>query len=119
MKILCAIVFLLTEISTFAQSQQDIDFFAGKWELSIQGTQNGDATVILVLDKGDDGLMGSVQDANGTELSKITRVVVGQDKVNLQFTVQGQTVSVELVKKDDSHVTARYGNYRAEGLRIY
>jgi hypothetical protein len=113
------IIFLLTTASTFAQSQSDIDFFSGKWEIMIKGTQNGDATVILVLEKGGDGLVGSVQDTNGTELSKIARIVVGSDKLNLQFVVQGQSVNVELVKKDDSHVTARYGNYSAEGQRVY
>jgi len=119
MKILCIIAFLLTTTNTFAQSQSDIDFFAGKWEITIKGTQNGDATVILALDRGADGLTGTVQDANGTELSKIARVVVGQDKLNLQFVVQGQSVNVELVKKDDSHVTVKYGNYSAEGQRMY
>ncbi|MEI9921073.1 MAG: hypothetical protein WDO14_20100 [Bacteroidota bacterium] len=119
MKVISLIVFVLTTTTAFAQSQNDIDFFEGKWEIMIKGTQNGDATVILVLDKGGDGLVGSVQDENGAELSKIARVVISQDKLNLQFVVQGQNVSVQLVKKDDSHVTVRYGNYQAEGQRRY
>jgi hypothetical protein len=119
MKTLCTIALLFTITNTFGQSQSDIDFFAGKWEITVQGTQNGDATVILVLDKGGDGLTGSVQDTNGTELSKIARVVVGNNKLNLQFVVQGQSVSIELVKKDEDHVTVRYGNYSAEGQRRF
>jgi hypothetical protein len=119
MKIFSIIVFLLSAVNLFAQSQSDIDFFSGKWEIMIKGTQNGDATVILVLEKGGDGLIGSVQDANGSELSKIARIVVGTNTLNLQFNVQGQTVNVELVKKDDDHVTVRYGNYSAEGQRVY
>lgn len=115
--IIIALLFPLT--NTFAQSQADIDFFAGKWEITVKGTQNGDATVILVLDRGGDGLTGSVQDTNGTELSKIARVVVGSDKLNLQFVVQGQSVSVELTKKDEDHVTVRYGGYSAEGQRTF
>lgn len=119
MKIFCAIICLLATTDIFAQSQNDIDFFAGKWEILIKGTQNGDATVILVLDKGGDGLTGSVQDQNGTDLSKIAKVVVGVNRLNLQFVVQGQSVSVELVKKDDDHVTVRYGSYSADGQRVY
>jgi hypothetical protein len=118
-KSLSIVVLLLSATNIFAQSQNDIDFFAGKWEIMIKGTQNGDATVILVLDKGGDGLLGSVQDTNGTELSKIARIIVGLDKANLQFVVQGQTVNVELIKKDEDHVTVRYGGYSAEGQRVY
>lgn len=119
MKFLSILICLLTATTSFAQSQADIDFFAGKWEITIKGTQNGDATVILVLDKGGDGLAGSVQDANGTDLSKISRIVVGSDKLSLQFNVQGQIVNVELTKKDDDHVTVRYGGYSADGQRVY
>jgi hypothetical protein len=119
MKILCIILLFITAPGAFAQSQDDIDFFAGKWEIMIKGTQNGDATVILVLDKGADGLTGSIQDTNGVELSKVARIVVGHEKLNLQFVVQGQSVSVELVKKDENHVTVRYGNYSADGQRLY
>ncbi|MEJ0030702.1 MAG: hypothetical protein WDO15_10185 [Bacteroidota bacterium] len=119
MKTLFIITLLLITTEIFAQSQSDIDFFEGKWEITVKGTQNGDATVILVLDKGGDGLIGSVQDANGAELSKIARVIVGTNKLNLQFVVQGQGVNVELVKKDDDHVTVRYGNYSAEGQRKF
>lgn len=119
MKIISVIVCLLTVTGSFAQSQADIDFFAGKWEITIKGTQNGDATVILVLDRGGDGLVGSVQDASGTDLSKISRIVVSPNKLTLQFSVQAQSVSVELIKKDDDHVTVRYGGYSAEGQRTY
>ena len=119
MKSLFTISLLLIITCSFAQSQSDIDFFEGKWEITVKGTQNGDATVILVLDKGGDGLTGSVQDENGAELSKIARVIVDTDKLNLQFVVQGQTVTVELTKKDDDHVTVRYGSYSAEGQRRF
>jgi hypothetical protein len=44
---------------------------------------------------------------------------VGPEKLNLQFVIQGQNVNVELTKKDDSHVTVRYGGYAAEGQRVY
>src|SRR5690349_15823779 len=119
MKIFSILIFLVTATTSFAQSQGDIDFFAGKWEITIKGTQNGDANVILVLDKGGDGLVGSVQDTNGTDLSKISRIVVSSNKLTLQFNVQGQSVNVELIKKDDDHVIVRYGGYSAEGQRIY
>lgn len=112
-------LFVLMSVASFAQSQNDIDFFAGKWEVTIQGTQNGDATVILALEKGGDGLIGTVQDTNGTELSKIARVIVGSERLNLQFVVQGQRVNIELTKRDDNHVVAMYGNYTAEGQRRY
>jgi hypothetical protein len=95
------------------------DYFAGKWNVLVKGTPNGDARMFIVLDKKDTTLAGSVQDSTGKEMSKIEKVDLAADKATVYFNAQGYDVNLEMDKKDDDHVTGSVmGMFDAEGERV-
>jgi hypothetical protein len=111
--------FLLLSFKTQAQSNTGADYFVGKWSLLVKGTPNGDARMFFVLDKQDSTMAGTVQDSTGTEISKIDKVELTGDKAVVYFNAQGYDVNVEMIKKDDDHVTGSLmGMFDAEGERV-
>ena len=111
--------FLLLSINVHAQPITGADYFAGKWNVLVKGTPNGDARMFFVLDKKDSTLTGSVQDSTGKEISKIDKVDLSGDKATVYFNTQGYDVNLEMNKKDDDHITgSMMGMFDAEGDRV-
>ncbi|WP_461130674.1 hypothetical protein [Spirosoma aerophilum] len=83
------------------------DFFAGKWEVLIIGTPNGDAKMTANLVRKDGKLTGELV-SSGADAPKepipITKIEEGTDKVHIYFTSQGYDVDLELTKVDDDHL---------------
>jgi len=116
--VLFVVILIALSGSAIAQSQTDVDYFAGKWSVLIKGTPNGDATMIFLLDKSDAGLAGIIQDTTGVEISKINKVELAPGKMTVYFNAQGFDVDVSLNKKDEDHVTGSLmGMFTAEGER--
>ncbi len=90
-----------------SQTAPPTDFFAGKWEILIMGTPNGDGKMQANLVRKDGKLTGELvslaADAPKEPIS-ITKIEEGSDKVNLYFTAQGYDVNLELAKVDDDHL---------------
>ena len=96
-----------------------VDYFVGKWNVLIKGTPDGDAKMIIVLEKKDTTMSGIVQDSMGKEMSKIYKVELNGTSATLYFNVQGYDVDLVMNKKDDDHVTGSLmGMFDAEGERI-
>src|SRR5690349_1395367 len=111
--------FLLLSFNVNAQSKAGADYFVGKWSVLIKGTPNGDAKMIFVLENKNDSIVGIVQDSIGTEISKISNVVLTDTSATVYFTAQGYDVNVVMNKKDDDHVTGSLmGMFDADGERI-
>lgn len=101
------VVFLF--VSAFAVSAQDKpkEYFAGTWELLIEGTPGGDGIMVVNLNRKDDGkLAGTIVDkSKGTE-SKITRIDEKAKNVTLYFTsASGYEVYVFMEKGGDNDVS--------------
>lgn len=110
--------FLLLFNNANAQSQAGAEYFAGKWDVLLKGTPNGDVKMLFVLEKSEDKITGAVQDTTGTEISKITNAELKDTEVTLYFTAQGYDVNLLLTKKDEDHVTGSLMNmFEAEGER--
>ena len=117
--ILGGLFFLALSFNVNAQSKTGADYFAGKWNVVIKGTPNGDAKMILVLDKKDTTMTGAIQDTTGAETSKIDKIEINEDKATVYFSAQGYDVNLEMTKKDDDHLTgSMMGMFDAEGERI-
>jgi len=103
-----------------AQSKTGADYFAGKWNVLITGTPYGDLKRVYILDKKDNGLVGTVLDgATGKEISKCSKIDIGDDNVTLYYQSMGNDVSIVLTKKDDDHITGKaMGSFDAKGERI-
>ncbi len=110
---------LLLAVSTNAQSKTGADFFAGKWKVLVTGTPYGDLKRIYVLEKNGNELTGVVQDSNGKEITKCSKVEVKNREVTLYYQAMGNDVSITLIRKDDDHVTGSVlGQFDAKGERI-
>jgi hypothetical protein len=110
--------FLLLSVNVKAQTT-GADYFTGKWSVLLKGTPNGDARMLITLQKQDTTLAGSIQDSTGQLNTKIDKVEINGDKVTLYFNAQGYDVNLEMDKKDDDHVTgSMMGMFDAEGERV-
>ena len=111
--------FLLLSSNVHAQTKTGADYFAGKWNVLIKGTPNGDAKMFIVLEKKEGTITGAVQDTTGTEISKISKVELTDSAATVYFTTQGYDVNLLMNKKDDDHTTGSMMNmFDAEGERV-
>lgn len=110
--------FIFMSTGAMAQSQSTPDYFAGKWNMLVKGLPNGDTKMIVVLDKKDTTLAGTIQDSVGTEISKFSKVELRENGVTVYFTAQGYDVYMTMNKKDEDHITGSMMDmFDAEGMR--
>ena len=120
--IFLVILFLGVAFKGYSQTAATTDFFAGKWEVSVIGTPNGDSKMVTDLIRKDGKLTGELKDPSGQnpEPFPITSIVEEADKVTLYFTAQGTDVSLDLAKVDDSHLkgSVMNGMFDATAVRV-
>ena len=110
MKKVSLILFLLLVGVAFrglSQTTPPADFFAGKWEITIMGTPNGDSKMVTNLVRKDGKLTGELKDLSGTNPAMpITKVEEEPGKkMTIYFdTAQAGEIGVELAKVDDDHL---------------
>lgn len=113
------LAFLLFSFTIQAQTKTGADFFAGKWKTLVTGTPYGDLKRVYVLEKKDKGLTGVVQDWDGKEIAKCSRVEVKDDEVTLYYQSLGNDVVLVLKRTDDDHVAGKVLDmFDAKGERI-
>ena len=116
---LAGLFFLLVSLNTNAQTQSATDYFTGKWNVLVEGTPNGDARLIVNLERKDGKLAGVILDSTENEVAKITKIEEKDKAVTLYFTAQGFDVYLLMEKKDDDHVTGNMLNmFNAKGDRL-
>src|SRR2546423_4441301 len=103
--IFAGLFFLVLSIHTKAQTQPAKDYFVGKWTVLVEGTPQGDGKMIVVLERKDGKLGGSILPTQAGDAVKISRIEDKEKSVTLYFTSQGYDVNLTLEKKDDDHVT--------------
>ncbi len=117
--IFTVIVSLLFYDSVNAQSKTGADYFAGKWEILVKGTPNGDAKMLVILQKSDTSMSGDIQDSTGIELSKFSKVELKENQVTVYFSTQGYDVYLVMTKKDEDHVNGTMMDmFESNGERI-
>jgi hypothetical protein len=118
--LISGLLFLVLSFRAQAQSKTGADFFAGKWNVLITGTPYGDLKRVYILEKKDNGLVGTVLDgATGKEISKCSKVDIQDDNITLYYQSLGNDVSMVLTKKDEDHVTGKVmGAFDAKGERV-
>lgn len=92
----------------YSQAAPPADFFAGKWEITIMGTPDGDAKMVTELIRKDGKLTGEMKDPTGkrTEATPITKVEEEPGKKLTIYidTAQAGEIGIELNKVDDDHL---------------
>ncbi|CAN5609729.1 hypothetical protein BH09BAC4_BH09BAC4_25360 [soil metagenome] len=83
------------------------DFFAGKWEITIKGTPDGDAKMTTELVRKDGKLTGELKDPTGTRpATPITKIEEDAGKkLTIRFnTEQAGEIDLALEKVDDDNL---------------
>lgn len=106
----------------YSQATPPTDFFAGKWEITITGTPEGDAKMVTNLIRKDGKLTGEMKDPTGkrTEVTPITKVEEGTDKMTIYIdTAQAGEIPIELNKVDNDHLKGQLMNmFDTTALRV-
>lgn len=99
-KLMLTLVLLSLGFNSFSQS----DFFAGKWDMLIKETPNGDAKMTAVLTRADGKLTGELLPVDGGDAIQITSIEEEANAITISFTAQGYDLSVKLTKEDDNNL---------------
>ncbi|MDQ6481110.1 hypothetical protein [Dyadobacter sp. LHD-138] len=105
--IILAVLFLGIFCKSFAQTVPPTDFFAGKWEINLTGTPNGDVKFLTTLTRKDGKLSGELANASDATQAKrpISKVDESADKIIIYFeSSQGGEIALELAKIDNDNL---------------
>lgn len=113
--ILTAVMVLFVAISTQAQGS---DYFAGDWKVMVRGTPNGDAEMIMHLERVDGKLVGEMK-VEGMDATKFQQVAEKEAEVTVYYNTMGYDISITLRKVDENNVKGSLlGMFDAMGERI-
>ena len=118
--ILLFALFLSINFHGFSQTAPK-DFFAGKWEISLTGTPNGDVKFLTNLIRKDGKLTGELVNPEDPTNGKrpITKVEENGDKLAIYFeSSQGGEISIDLAKEDADNLKGSLMNFDAKAKRI-
>lgn len=99
---------LLFLAHTHAQSETGAAYFAGKWNVDIKGMSGEEMKMIIVLEKKNDKLSGSVQDAKAKGTTKIDNIKLSDRQVTLYFKMNNANTYLVLVKKGEDRAEGNY-----------
>lgn len=100
MMIFVGMFFMLATLTLNAQNPP-ADYFAGKWNILIEGTPSGDSNSILILKRVDGKLKGTFQ-SEGKAPAELTRVEEEADEVTCYFVASGYDVYLFMEKLDEN-----------------
>ena len=118
--VLLLVLFLGFALNGFSQATPK-DFFAGKWEISLTGTPNGDVKFLTNLIRKDGKLTGELVNPEDSTNGKrpITKVEENGDKLAIYFeSTQGGEISIDLVKVDADNLKGSLMSFDAKAKRI-
>jgi hypothetical protein len=119
--ILAGLFCLLLFLHHSVQANVPEDYFVGKWDVLIKGLPNGDANMVLVLEKGAKSMEGVVYDTRGNKIGNVDSSKLSKDKatLTLYFVFNGYDVNLQLVKVDEDNLKGNLmGMFKAEGSRM-
>lgn len=107
-------------VKGFSQTATAPDFFAGKWEILVVGTPEGDAKFVTELIRKDGKLTGELKDPAGVKpATPITKIEEEATKITIHFdSSQAGDIPIELAKVDDEHLKGMlYNMFEATAVR--
>ena len=115
-----AVLFIsLLALGVKGQLNNEKDYFLGKWSVLVVGTPNGDAKMVLSLERVDGKLKGSISRPDLTEPTKLTSATETGKDITVNWTSSDYDVYMVLEKKGDNHLEGSLMNmFDAKGDRI-
>lgn len=112
------IFFLVLSFGAKAQTQP-ADYFAGKWNVEVKGTPQGDGKMTVNLERKDGKLSGYLTSKASPDSTRFTKVEETEKSVTVYFSSQGYDVYIKLEKQDDDHVSGNLMDmFDATGERV-
>lgn len=99
-----AIFAILFSISLNSQAQANSDYFVGKWNVLVTGTPNGDAKMVVVMQRVDGKLKAEFVGNDQPEVPKVSNIEETEKSVRIYFTASGYDVYLYLENKGENHV---------------
>lgn len=105
LNLICLLLMLGVVLTSNSQTTAPADFFAGKWEVTVIGTPNGDSKMIIDLVRTDGKLTGQMSNPTEPSAEKVPVTVdESADLLDLAFNAQGYDVTINLKKVDDDNL---------------
>ncbi|MDP4270622.1 MAG: hypothetical protein Q8909_10915 [Bacteroidota bacterium] len=126
-KIMLTALFLIAVIAASATTSQNADttltpsekYFIGKWKLNVYGLPQGDAKMLMVIEKVDGKLQGTLGGEKGENPNKFTKVEIKGNTLNVRFMGGGWDVPMYLDKKDEKKITGSMNDmFDVDGTKI-
>lgn len=99
--VVTGLVMIFMVLNTNAQNTTD--FFVGKWNLLVTGTPNGDAKMVLTLERKEGKLDGTVKLGEQGEVTKLFDIEDKGTVIRFNITASDYLVGFSLEKKDENH----------------
>jgi hypothetical protein len=113
---LMAFVFMAT---TAKAQSTPATYFAGKWDILVKGTPNGDVHMFFTITEKDGAFTGTMENPETKKEEPVTKVEKNEKGIAIFFTTQGYDVNITMEKKDDDHVTGSLlGMFECTGERV-
>ena len=114
------LVLVLLTSALFAQPEAAADdYFTGKWEVLVEETPQGDATIIFNLNREEGELVGNISAEGESGSTKIDRITETEDSITAYWIAQGHNVNITLKKKDENSMTGSLMNmFNSSAKRI-
>jgi len=110
-------VMLLAGLSLQAQTPED--YFTGDWKVVVIGTPNGDAEMIMHLERVEGKLKGELRGEEGGDPIKIDRIEEKENAISVYYFAAGYDVSMDFEKVDENNLKGSLlGMFTANGTRI-
>jgi hypothetical protein len=107
-------IFCMLALAFNSQSQTaaPAEYFAGKWEILVVGTPQGDSKLVAELVRTDGKLSGNIVNPAEPTADKIqiTSVEENGEKISMAFSTQGYDVTIDLAKVDDDNMKGNLMN---------
>ncbi len=111
---------LITLFSFSTVSAQDIDVkFAGKWNVLIKETPQGDFNLPMRFEISNNSIIGFFTDPESKEELQMDEVKIEDGKLIAGLVLGNYDLTFEFTRKDDNHIIGSLmGNFETEGTRI-
>ncbi|MBD1395259.1 hypothetical protein [Mucilaginibacter glaciei] len=116
---LFAAVLVATLLFSISSNAQTSAYYAGKWDVLVKGTPQGDVHLKFALADSASTIKGTYTDPESNKEMPLTKTELKDGKLTLNFTIQQYDLSLVLNKKDEDNVTGSLmGMFESTGVRV-
>ncbi|WP_346860846.1 hypothetical protein [uncultured Draconibacterium sp.] len=109
---------VLLFITNAAIANEPADYFVGDWKVEVKGTPNGDATMVMHLERKEGKLTGEMR-TEGTDPAKLTQVDEKEGTITVYYNSMGYDINFSFTKVDENKIKGSLMEmFEATGERI-